>query len=294
MPHAAALTFGGRTVTYEGLNRRANQLAHRLRTLGVGPDVLVGVHLERSPELVIGDSRDPQGRRRLRAARSRATRTIGSGFMIEDARLPLVVTSRALAGERSRLGTAAVVCLDGHGGRAGRQPAAEPSRPDNLAYVIYTSGSTGKPKGVLITHANVSRLFDATETWFQFGARRRLDAVPLVRLRLLGLGDLGRAALRRPAGRRAVLGQPRTRTRSIELLVRERVTVLNQTPSAFRQLIQADGERRDAGARSRSGPSCFGGEALDAVEPAPVVRAPRRRSARSWSTCTASPRRRST
>jgi len=53
MPHAAALTFGGRTVTYEGLNRRANQLAHRLRTLGVGPDVLVGVHLERSPELVI-------------------------------------------------------------------------------------------------------------------------------------------------------------------------------------------------------------------------------------------------
>ncbi len=95
MPHAAALTFDGRTLTYEELNQRANQLAHRLRALGVGPDVLVGVHLERSPELVIAilgilkaggaylplDPAYPHDR---------------IHFMIEDARLPLVVTSRAL------------------------------------------------------------------------------------------------------------------------------------------------------------------------------------------------------
>ena len=91
----------------------------------------------------------------------------------------------------------------------------------------------------------------ATDAWFGFGARRRLDAVPLLRLRLLGLGDLGRAALRRPAGGRAVLGEPLARGVPTSCCARERVTVLNQTPSAFRQLVRADEARRAAPAARR-------------------------------------------
>ena len=96
-----------------------------------------------------------------------------------------------------------------------------------------------------------SRLFAATDAWFGFGAARRLDAVPLLRLRLLGLGDLGRAALRRPAGGGALLGQPLARGVP-RAAAPERVTVLNQTPSAFRQLLRAGGGARGLRRRLRA------------------------------------------
>ena len=114
--------------------------------------------------------------------------------------------------------------------------------------------------------------------WFGFGAGRRLDAVPLLRLRLLGLGDLGRAALRRPAGGGAVRGEPLARGVPASCCARERVTVLNQTPSAF-----APARRR----RTRSAAArrlalrlvIFGGEALEPASLRALVRAPRRRAA---------------
>ena len=134
------------------------------------------------------------------------------------------------------------------------------SGPDHLAYVIYTSGTTGKPKGSLITHRNVVRLFPATEHWYQFNER---DVWTLFHSCAFDFSvwEIWGALLY--GGRVVVV--PFLVSRSpeafYELLARERVTVLNQTPSAFRQLIQAE---------EMAGPKAlalryviFGGEALE-------------------------------
>ena len=129
--------------------------------------------------------------------------------------------------------------------RPGRGPDTGPG-PDDLAYVIYTSGSTGRPKGVH-GHARQRRprCSPPTRRWFGFGAGRRVDAVPLLRLRLLGLGDWG-ALLH--GGRLVVVPyevSPRPRRLPRGCWRDEGVTVLNQTPSAFRQLIaRTTGARR--------------------------------------------------
>ena len=133
--------------------------------------------------------------------------------------------------------------------------------PENLAYVIYTSGSTGKPKGVLISHHNVSRLFDATEGWYGFGED---DVWTLFHSYAFDFSvwELWGALLY--GGRLVVVPYWVSRSPEAfrELLLRERVTVLNQTPSAFRQLIQADVE---SGRRVTTALRyvIFGGEALE-------------------------------
>ncbi len=126
-----------------------------LRGLGVGPEALVGVCLERSVELVVGPARRPQGRRRLRAARSRAIPRSGSPSCWSDAGVPVLLTQERL------LPTLPLPEVDGRPGdlpgharsrppaRHGRTPA--PAR-QSAAYVIYTSGSTGRPKGVVNAH----------------------------------------------------------------------------------------------------------------------------------------------
>ncbi len=162
--------------------------------MGAGPESRVGLLLDRSVDLVVGIlgvlkagaayvPLDPASPRERLA------------FVQEDADIRIVVGAEEI--ERLESLPDGDLALSGDA--------------SSLAYVIYTSGSTGRPKGTLITHANVTRLFDATDGWFGFGEQRRLDAVPLLRLRLLGLGDLGRPALRRPAGDRALGGQPLAR-----------------------------------------------------------------------------------
>jgi amino acid adenylation domain-containing protein len=142
-----------RQLTYRELNQRANQVAHYLRKLGVGPEVLVGICVERSLEMLIGllgifkaggayvplDSRDPQER---------------LAFILEDAQAPVLLTQQRLVTGLPQNG-ARVVCLDSDWEVMARQSKQNPvseTTPDNLAYVIYTSGSTGKPKGVMIPH----------------------------------------------------------------------------------------------------------------------------------------------
>ena len=231
-PEAPALTFDGLTITYATLNRRANQLAHRLRALGVGPDDLVGVHLERSADLVVailGTLKAGAAYLPLDPAYPHERLQ----FMLEDAHVGLVVTTARLA-SGFPLSGAEFVCIEDidHEPTKNPDPVAE---PDNLAYVIYTSGSAGKPKGVLITHANVSRLFDASDIGFQFN---RDDVWTLFHSYAFDFSvwEIWGALLY--GGRLVVVPYwvSRDPDAFIDLLAREHVTMLSQTPSAFRQL----------------------------------------------------------
>ncbi len=155
-PNAIAVEFEGAQLTYGELNGRANQLAHHLRTLGVGPDVPVGICLESSLEMVVGligilkaggvyvplDPVCPSER---------------LAFMLEDTGTPVLLTQERLVpglpGHRAK-----VVCLDSGWETIARQNRKNPINVavlDNLAYVIYTSGSTGQPKGVLVPHSSI-------------------------------------------------------------------------------------------------------------------------------------------
>ncbi|WP_141682953.1 AMP-binding protein, partial [Agrobacterium tumefaciens] len=151
-----------------------------------------------------------------------------------------------------------------------RQPATPPTdrdrtaplQPDSPAYVIYTSGSTGKPKGVVVAHQNVTRLFGSTEVLYKFGGDDVWSLFHSVAFDF-SVWELWGALL---YGGRLVL-VPKHLTRSVAellgLLVRERVTVLNQTPSYFYQLSQALSDAPDVGQGLSLRLVIFGGEALD-------------------------------
>ncbi|PPT09099.1 Malonyl CoA-acyl carrier protein transacylase [Geitlerinema sp. FC II] len=160
-PDAVALDFEGRQLTYTDLNRRANQLAHHLKGLGVGPEVLVGICMPRSLEMVVGllgilkaggayvplDPQYPQTRLAL---------------ILEDARSPILLTQQALL-ESLPPHNARTVCLDTDWETIARHSDRDPAYDAsdcNLAYTIYTSGSTGRPKGVAIEHRSTIALLE--------------------------------------------------------------------------------------------------------------------------------------
>jgi amino acid adenylation domain-containing protein len=155
-PNAVAIVFEDRSVTYAELNARANQLAHYLRTKGVGPDVLVGLCVERSLEMIVGlmgtlkaggayvplDPGYPQDR---------------LDFMITDVNAPIVLTQASLLNKLA-LCSSRILCLDTQWHEVAVEPATNPVvpiMPENLAYCIYTSGSTGRPKGVGVPHQGI-------------------------------------------------------------------------------------------------------------------------------------------
>lgn len=158
-PEAAAVTGSASPLTYGELDRQANRLAHHLRKLGVGPECLVGVYMERSPESVIATlGIFKAGGAYLPLDPSLPEERLA--FMLADAKVTAVVSTATL-NKRLPQGPWAVVNSDdlnsasaGHGSHG---PRVEIS-PDNLAYVIYTSGSTGQPKGVEITHGSLMNL----------------------------------------------------------------------------------------------------------------------------------------
>ncbi len=207
-PDAVAVVFEDGRLTYRELNDKANQLAHHLRNLGVGPEVLVGICVERSLEMVIGmlgilkaggayRPLDPEYPRERLA------------LMLDDARVKVLLTQEPLLAQLPAP-AADVVCLDRDSERLAdesQENLAPLAAAENIACVIYTSGSTGQPKGCLVTHYNVVRLFLATENWFRLPCRRRLDVVPFGRLRFFGLGDVGRFPLWRAIGDRSPVGQ---------------------------------------------------------------------------------------
>jgi amino acid adenylation domain-containing protein len=164
-PEAVAVRFGEEELSYRELNGLANRLAHRLREMGVVPDSLVGVYLERSAQMIVGllgilkaggaylplDLNYPEQR---------------LAFMLEDAAVGVVLTRSGLIARLPDCG-ARLVCLDDEtGGAAEEGDAANPSNRttgENLAYAIYTSGSTGTPKGIEIPHRAVNRLIVNTD-----------------------------------------------------------------------------------------------------------------------------------
>jgi amino acid adenylation domain-containing protein len=261
-PDKLAVVLGSQRLTYRELDQRANQLAHFLRNEGVRPDVLVGICVDRSVELVVGllgilkaggtyVPIDPQYPRERRA------------FMLQDSNSPIILTEDALARDLVVPNTK-MVLLDNDWPTISREPVTNPRvavQPEQLAYVIYTSGSTGTPKGTLISHRNVVRLFEATQPWFGFTER---DVWTLFHSCAFDFSvwELWGALFH--GGRLVVVPFDVSRTPETfyRLLCDEGVTVLNQTPSAFRQLIRAE-EHATARGELQLRYVIFGGEALD-------------------------------
>ncbi|WP_420920855.1 amino acid adenylation domain-containing protein [Burkholderia pseudomallei] len=248
-PEAIALTFDGRRLSYAELNARANRLAHYLQARGVGPDRLVALCAERGIEMVVGllailkaggayVPLDPAyASDRLRG-------------IVEDSQPALVLADavgRAALGELD--GALPVIDLETDALRWREMPATNPEvasqHVHHLAYVIYTSGSTGRPKGVMVEHAQVVRLFGATQAWFGFDER---DVWTLFHSYGFDFSvwEMWGALLH--GGRLVIVPTEVTRTPSafFALLCAEGVTVLNQTPSAFQALMSAQEEREEA------------------------------------------------
>ncbi len=158
-PNATAIIFEDQQLTYAELNAGANKLAHYLRGLGVGPDSLVGISIERSLELAIG----VLGILKAGAAYVPLDPTFPKdrlAFMIEDTNVPVLLTSQRLAKELPAH-RARVVCLDSDWKEIALESNENPgaiASPDNLVYVIYTSGSTGRPKGVRSNHRGLTNI----------------------------------------------------------------------------------------------------------------------------------------
>ncbi|MBO2436066.1 amino acid adenylation domain-containing protein [Actinomadura nitritigenes] len=241
-PDAVAVSFEGVSLTYGEVNARANRLARRLAEQGVGPEQFVALKLPRSADLVVAilavlkagaayvpmDPDYPEDR---------------IAYMVEDADPVLTLRPDDLDAsgyDDSDLGVAV--------------------SPDHPAYVIYTSGSTGRPKGVVVPHQNVIRLLRSTEEWFHFGPD---DVWTLFHSYAFDFSvwELWGSLLY--GGRLVVVPYLTSRSPDefLKLLVDERVTVLNQTPSAFYQLMAAD--KANPGSDLALRYVVFGGEALD-------------------------------
>jgi aspartate racemase len=163
-PDAVAVLFEERRLSYRSLNERANQLARHLRRLGVGPEVRVGLCVERSPEMVVA----MLGILKAGGAYVPLDPSYPSerlAFMLEDAQASVLVSQRHLLDSLPRT-SARVVCVDADRKVIAQEDVQNPdnkSSAESLAYVIYTSGSTGKPKGVCVPHRAVIRLVSNTD-----------------------------------------------------------------------------------------------------------------------------------
>ncbi|MFX0288141.1 pyoverdine non-ribosomal peptide synthetase PvdD [Pseudomonas aeruginosa] len=261
-PQAVALILDEQRLSYGELNARANRLAHCLIARGVGADVPVGLALERSLDMLVGllailkaggaylplDPAAPEER---------------LAHILDDSGVRLLLTQRHLLERLPRQAGVEVLAIDGLvlDGYAESDPLPTLSA-DNLAYVIYTSGSTGKPKGTLLTHRNALRLFSATEAWFGFDER---DVWTLFHSYAFDFSVWEIFGALLYGGRLVIV--PQWVSRSPEdfyrLLCREGVTVLNQTPSAFKQLMAMACSADMATQQPALRYVIFGGEALD-------------------------------
>ncbi|MFZ6029474.1 MAG: amino acid adenylation domain-containing protein [Chloroflexota bacterium] len=235
-PDAPALVYQAQVLSYQALNRRANQLAHRLQKLGVGPETLVGICMTRTPDLIVA----LLGVQKAGAAYvplDPAYPPERIAFMLEDTRAPVLLTQQSLLPNLPPA-QARSLCLDRDWDAIGGEAESNPSSSvmaQNLAYIIYTSGSTGRPKGVTITHANAAALLAWATRLFAGEHLRGVLAATSVCFDLsvyeiflpLSVGGkilLAENALQLPA-----------------LPHREDVTLVNTVPSAMAELARTHG-----------------------------------------------------
>ncbi|OZM72250.1 hypothetical protein CFN78_14595 [Amycolatopsis antarctica] len=262
-PDAVAVVDGDRELTYAELNARANRLARLLVSHGAGPERVVALAVGRRAELVVAV---------LATLKSGATYLpVDPGYPAERIRFVLRDSAPVcvLATGAMPAGTGVPV-LDPAGPAADTFPGTDltdadragPLGTDNGAYIIYTSGSTGRPKGVVVPHGNVLRLFDATAHLFDFGHE---DVWTLFHSYAFDFSVWEIWGPLLHGGTLVVVPHAVTRDTEefLRLLVRERVTVLNQTPSAFEQLARADAADPLLGSRLSLRYVVFGGERLD-------------------------------
>ncbi|MBW4493171.1 MAG: amino acid adenylation domain-containing protein [Oscillatoria princeps RMCB-10] len=175
-PDAVAVEFAGQHLTYRELDNRANQVANYLRTLGVGPETLVGLCVERDLPMIVGllgilkagaaylplDPNYPQER---------------LAFMLSNSKVAVVLTAEKLLSLLPEREIRYCICLDRDWEAISQQPARQPAggaQPNNLAYVIYTSGSTGQPKGVMIEHRSIVNCIEAVKAKYKISHADRL------------------------------------------------------------------------------------------------------------------------
>jgi amino acid adenylation domain-containing protein/natural product biosynthesis luciferase-like monooxygenase protein len=257
-PDGVAVVSGLEQLSYAELDRRANRLAHHLRDLGVGPEVVVGLCLERSVEMVVGLLAV------LKAGGAYLPLDPGYpaerlAYMLSDARAPVMLIHEATRTRRPE-GAARVVDLDAEAAEIAARPASAPRSavvPQNLAYVIYTSGSTGKPKGVMIAHRSVVNFLSSMAVTPGLGADDVLAAVTPLSFDIAGL----EIYLPLLVGARLSIVPRSTAMDGAALsaeLERSKASVMQATPATWRMLLEA-GWRPQAGFKI-----LCGGEALPA------------------------------
>lgn len=264
-PEACAIRFEDAELSYGELNRRANQLARHLRSLGIGPGALVGVCLERSLHLVIAllavqkagaayvplDPNLPSERLGFMLTDSGVTMLVIAGEMADGLDLPQGVHLLDLAAEAATLDGLDAANL------------AAVAGPHDLAYVIYTSGSTGRPKGVAISHGALSNFLGAMKREPGLAATDVLAAVTTVSFDIAGL-ELYLPLL---VGARIELISRKTASDGAALAQRlseSGATVLQATPVTWRQLVDADWRGRP-GFRALCGGEALSRDLADAV-----------------------------
>jgi amino acid adenylation domain-containing protein len=261
-PEAVAVEFLEAKLSYAELNIRANCLAHHLRETGVKPDDRVAICLERGLEMVVAllgvlkaggayvplDPAYPMDRLQ---------------YLLEDSNPIVLLTDNHMksrfAGLSETLPTLDITAVDWNTRAKNLKSTAVGVAPHHLAYIIYTSGSTGMPKGVMVQHGNVVRLLAATQHWFEFDAT---DVWTLFHSYAFDFSvwEIWGALLY--GGRLQVVSKEVAHSPEdfYRLVCEAGVTVLNQTPSAFRQLVAAQASSRHC---HRLRYVIFGGEALE-------------------------------
>jgi polyketide synthase PksJ len=238
-PDAVALVFDDRSITYRELDQRSNRLAHYLKGQKVGPEVLVGICMERSIEMIVSllgilkaggtyiplDPAYPKDR---------------LAYMIEDSQMTLLITQDSIRDMIPEKGIK-VICIDTEWSQISRESSEKPQsdvKPHNLAYIIYTSGSTGKPKGVQIIHRAVVNFLNSMKREPGITPGDRLLSVTTLCFDIAVLEIF----LPITTGACVVLADRDTATdglKLIEKLRRHDISIMQATPATWRLLLES-------------------------------------------------------
>ncbi|BCL81641.1 hypothetical protein ccbrp13_41060 [Ktedonobacteria bacterium brp13] len=258
-PREIAVSFEQRTMSYQELNQRANQLARHLDSLGIGPDVLVGVCMERSLELVVAILAI------LKAGGAYVPLDPGYpadrlAYMIEDAQISLVLTQNHVRQVIAATGIH-MICLDEYNHLTAELDSSNLHKSvqlDNLAYLIYTSGSTGKPKGAMNTHRNIYNQLSWRQT-----ASCRITAQDRILHKTSFSFDVSVWEFFWPliVGARIVIARPeghRDPAYLKEVIIEQKITTMHFVPSMLQLFLQEPGLEQCSSLRQ----VMSGGEAL--------------------------------